>query len=134
VSIFDGGVVMASRASNRRFWRDIRVVYVLLVWAAFTTGLFVYFDGRIALHSPAPSGAALRSGEDAAMYRGSVVVMPQFGNSCRKMIFDNRTGRMWANGYVDCDTAVGSVTESKREGATGTDRFNAIGAAFRNAR
>jgi hypothetical protein len=122
---------MASRASNRRIWRDTRVVYVLLVWAAFTTGLFVYFDGRITPHQAAPAVASTQAGNDAAMYRGSIVVVPQFGNNCRKLIFDNRTGRMWANGYVDCDTAVGSVAESKREGATGADRFNAIGAAFR---
>ena len=125
---------MASRASVRRFWRDIRVVYVLLVWAAFTTGLFVYFDSSITLHRVAPPAPASQADKDDELYTGSIVVVPRFGNDCWKMMIDNRTGRMWENGYVDCDSVVGTLAESERNGATSSARLNAIGAAFRDGR
>ena len=123
---------MASRVAVRRFWRDMRLVFVLLVWAAFGTGLFAYFDSSINLTvnlrppPPVPAQAA----SDDELYTGSIVVVPPRGDRCWQMMLDNRTGRMWESGYLDCDTVVDALTDSKRTGASAV-RLNAIGSAFR---
>jgi hypothetical protein len=121
---------MASRVPVRWFWRDMRLVFVLLVWAAFGTGLFAYFDGSINLtinlRPPAPAQAV----SDDALYTGSIVVVPTRGDRCWQMMLDNRTGRMWESGYMDCDTVVEALTDSNRTGASAV-RLNAIGSAFR---
>ena len=122
---------MASRAPVRWFWRDMRLVFVLLVWAAFGIGLLAYLDSSISfsLHRPAP--APPQAVADAELYTGSIVVVPSRGDRCWQMMLDNRTGRMWEGGYVDCDNVVGALAESKRKGAVHAVRLNAIGASFR---
>lgn len=126
---------MASRVPVRWFWRDVRLVFVLLVWAAFGTGLFAYFDGGIDLTvnwRPAPPAppAPPQTSSDDALYTGSIVVVPPQGDRCWQMMLDNRTGRMWESGYMDCDTVVDALTDSRRTGASAV-RLNAIGATFR---
>ncbi len=40
-----------------------------------------------------------------AIYTGSILYWPDQGTLCRQLLFDNRTGRLTENGYVDCDSA-----------------------------
>jgi len=120
---------MASRASDRWFWRDVRLVYVLLVWAVFSAGLFVYFDGIITLHREA--SAPPQAAGDDELYTGSIVVVPPQGDHCWQMMLDNRTGRMWDGGYLDCGVIVDALAENKHNGTVRAVRMNAIGAAFR---
>jgi hypothetical protein len=47
------------------------------------------------------------------------------------MMRDNRTGRMWENGYVDCYVAVSDLAENKRNGAISSVRIPSISSAFR---
>ena len=77
---------MASRAPVRWFWRDMRLVFVLLVWAAFGIGLLAYLDSSISfsLHRPAP--APPQAVADAELYTGSIVVVPSRGDRCWQMI------------------------------------------------
>jgi hypothetical protein len=130
-------VVMVSRAPVRWLWRDIRLVYVLLVWAAFATGLFVYFDGSITLRPgarAAPVSPAAQAAKDDAIFTGSIIVVPRSGDDCWKMMLDNRTGRMWESGYVDCNAVAGALADDQRASQSRAVRLHAIGAAFREGR
>lgn len=123
--------MMASRVSVRWLRRDIRLVYVLLVWVAFTVGLFIYFDNGITFHAAAPPAPAANDDE---LYTGSIVIVPSSGDECWQMMLDNRTGRMWESGYIGCDAVAGVLAESQRDTKARTGRMNAIGAAFREGR
>lgn len=121
-------VPMAARAKVHWLWRDLRLVYVLLVWAAFGLSLFYFFNGGIMLHGAAPPPVAQNDDE---IYTGSIVVVPPRGDQCWQMMLDNRTGRMWENGYVDCYRAVRELAENKRSGAISSIRIQSISNAFR---
>ena len=54
---------------------------------------------------------------------------PPRGENCRQMMLDNRTGRMWDRGYVNCYEAV-SRSDKDQRGGMSTLRMNAIGKAF----
>ncbi len=125
---------MASRASARYLWRDMRLVYALLAWVALAIGLFIYFDNSITFQAAAPAKPQAQAGNDDTLYTGSIIVVPRAGDDCWKMMLDNRTGRMWENGYVDCDAVVGVLAESKQDGAARAGRLHAIGASFRDGR
>jgi len=127
-------VAMASRASVRWFWRDIRMVYVLLVWAAFGTGLFFYFDSGISFHGAASAKPAAQVAGDDELYTGSIIVVSRSGDDCWKMMLDNRTGRMWENGYVDCGVVSGVLAAGQEKIEARVGRLHAIGAAFRDGR
>ena len=123
---------MASRASNRWLWRDIRLVYVLLVWAAFACSLFAYFNGGITLHRNADAGAP-KGESDQEIYTGSILLVPTYGNRCTQMLLDNRTGRMWDYGDFDCDKLSQRLVASEPRGITSEVRVKAISSAFRGA-
>lgn len=125
---------MASRASVRWFWRDIRMVYVLLVWAAFATGLFFYFDSGIAFRAGASAKPAAQAAGADELYTGSIIVVPRTGDECWKMMLDNRTGRMWENGYIDCGAVTGVLADNQKKIEARVGRLHAIGAAFRDGR
>jgi hypothetical protein len=133
-------VSMASRVKVQWLWRDLRLLYVLLVWAAFGSSLFYFFNGGIMFQGAAsvpPHRAASASApppqsqSDDEIYTGSVIVVPPRGDKCWQMMLDNRTGRMWENGYVDCYVAVRELAENKRNGAISSVRMQSISNAFR---
>jgi hypothetical protein len=125
---------MAARVSSHRRWflRDIPRTYVLFVWLAFGLAAFLYaYDWH-------PSGwSALRKQEvaakpqrrDAEYYTGSIVIVPTSGDHCWQRMIDNRTGKMWDKGYVNCDDAVSPLEKDQRAGMSSL-RMNAIGKAF----
>jgi hypothetical protein len=129
-----GVIVMPARVSSRRRWflRDVPRTYVLFVWLAFGLAIFVYaYDWR-------PSGwSVLRQQEAAAMpqrrgveyYTGSIVIVPARGDFCWQRMIDNRTGKMWDKGYVNCYEAVAPMDKDQRVGMSSA-RINAIGRAF----
>ena len=128
-------VTMASRVTDRWLWRDLRLVYVLLVWAAFGFSLFFFFSGNIfsggfTLRGKAP-GPPQQAQSDDEIYTGSIIIVPPRGDQCWQMMLDNRTGRMWENGYVDCYVAVRQLADNKRSGAISTIRIQSIMDAFR---
>lgn len=124
---------MAKRQSAHRRWflRDIPRTYVLMVWIAFGLAILIYANDW---H---PSGwTALR--RDAAIkppapkvesYTGSIIFVPTRGNDCQEFVLDNRTGKMWDKGAVDCNEAV-SRSDRDASGGMSTLRMNAIGKAF----
>lgn len=125
---------MAARASVPRVRDDSRLVYVLLLWAAFAAGLLAYFGTGHALNRAPPARPAAQGHVDAQVYTGSIIVMPRTGNDCWKMMLDNRTGRMWEDGYLNCDTAVGERASKERTTRERVGRLHAIGSAFRDGR
>jgi len=124
---------MAARASSHRHWilRDIPRTYVLLVWLAFGAALLIYSNdwhpsGWTTLRQEASVKPAAPTVEH---YTGSIILVPPRGDNCRQMMLDNRTGKMWDNGYVNCYEAV-SRPDKEQRGGISSLRMNAIGKAF----
>ena len=125
---------MPARVSSRRRWflRDVPRTYVLFVWLAFGLAIFLYaYDWR-------PSGwsvlrqqasAAKPQGRGVEYYTGSIVLVPARGDYCWQRMIDNRTGKMWDKGYVNCYEAVSPMEKDQRVGMSSA-RINAIGRAF----
>ena len=124
--------MVARELSHRRwFLRDIPRTYVLFVWLVFGLATFVYaYDWH-------PSGwSALRQEatvkpqrRDAEVYTGAVIMVPTSGDNCWQRMLDNRTGKMWDKGYVNCYEAVSPLEKDQRVGMSSL-RMNAIGKAF----
>jgi tRNA A37 N6-isopentenylltransferase MiaA len=59
-------------------------------------------------------------------YMGSIVIAPDRGD-CRQRI-DNRTGKMWDKGYVNCYEAITAQERDQRVGMTlGLDKCHRQG-------
>jgi tRNA A37 N6-isopentenylltransferase MiaA len=63
-------------------------------------------------------------------YMGSIVIAPDRGD-CRQRI-DNRTGKMWDKGYVNCYEAITAQERDQRVGMSSA-WINAIGKVFNHA-
>jgi len=106
--------------------------YVLFVWLGFALAAFLYaYDWH-------PSGWSVLRKQEAAVkpqrregenYTGSIVIVPGGGDLCRQRIIDNRIGKMWDKGYVNCYEAVAPQEKDQRVGMSSA-RINAIGKAF----
>ena len=102
---------------------------MLFVWLAFGLAIFLYaYDWR-------PSGwsvlrqqasAAKPQGRGVEYYTGSIVLVPARGDYCWQRMIDNRTGKMWDKGYVNCYEAVSPMEKDQRVGMSSA-RINAIG-------
>lgn len=77
------------------------MVAAAAIGAVLATGLFATRETKIA-RSQASTATAL---SDDEIYTGSILFMPNDGNICRQILFDNRTGRLSDNGLVDCERA-----------------------------
>jgi hypothetical protein len=126
---------MAARSLSRRRWflRDVPRTYVMLVWFGFAATVLIYFNdwrpsGWSALRPEAPALKPKRS--EAEIYTGSIIIVPPGSDKCWELKLDNRTGRMWEKGYVNCYEAA-SPPEKDPSSAISSKRINAIGNAFR---
>jgi len=125
---------MAARQTTHRRWflRDIPRTYVLLVWLAFGLAIFIYANdwrpsGWKALrHEASVKPPQTNKGES---YTGSIIFVPPRGDECKEIALDNRTGKMWDKGPINCDEAVSRGDRDQRGGMS-TLRMNAIGKAF----
>jgi hypothetical protein len=59
----------------------------------------------IVTRQAAAVAVALAAVDDDDIYTGSILYMPDSGNACRQLLFDNQNGQFTDNGYVDCDRA-----------------------------
>jgi hypothetical protein len=126
--------IRAARARSRRRWfmRDIPRTYLLVVWLGFGVAILVYANdwhpsGWSALRHEAAIKPPQRP--QAESYTGSIIIVPTRGDFCWQRMLDNRTGKMWDKGYVNCEEAV-SRAEKEARGGMSTARINAIGKAF----
>jgi len=83
------------------------MVVVAAVGSVLAAGLFAagelevgqFLPWWLSLSKPAPPPS-----EDE-VYTGSILYVPNEGTTCRQLLFDNRTGRFWDKGLVDCEQA-----------------------------
>ena len=77
---------------------------------------------RVAATAAAPS--------DSEIYTGLILYMPDVGDVCRQLLFDNHNGQFADNGYVDCAHAAyrGGI-DGPRRGPNA--RIQVISTAFR---
>ena len=126
---------MPSRVTRHWLLRDARRTGVLLVWVTFGFSILIYFidwspvQRASAVRPPVNAAIAKINGDE--LYTGSIIMVPTRGEDCWQRIIDNRTGKMWDIGYVNCYEAV-SRSEKSREGTTSVMRLNSIGKAFRH--
>jgi hypothetical protein len=90
-----------SKQRNKRSERLRRITAVVAVLALLGAGLFAARDVKIELTSakPAPTPS------DDEIYTGSILFVPDDGKVCRRILFDNRNGRLSNGGLVDCESA-----------------------------
>lgn len=53
----------------------------------------------------AAAAAMIEAANDGDVYTGSILFTPDRGVLCRQLLFDNLTGQVSDNGYVDCIAA-----------------------------
>jgi hypothetical protein len=120
------------KSSAHWLWRDLRLSYLLLFWGAVSFGLIVYFAPAATL----PRNATLPPPSDddrlITASTASIILVPPRGERCWQRILDNRTGRMWDRGYVNCYQAITQPAEPKPGMAVSSVRLNAISNAFRH--
>jgi len=74
--------------------------------------------------------AAALAPSDSEIYTGSILYMPDVGDVCRQLLFDNHNGQFADNGYVDCAHAAyrGGIN-GPQQGSNA--RIQVISTAFR---
>jgi|SRR6185437_3282948 len=122
---------MRSRKKPRRwFWRDVPFFYPVLVWIAFGAALLFYVsDWPLVPQQEAEKKPAIVDGE---IYTGSIIVVPAGGDLCWQRMFDNRTGKQWDKGYVNCYEAVSDLN-NKKSGSINSMRIKEISKTFRDS-
>jgi hypothetical protein len=117
-----------SKKTRARGWERARQMAVLaligsvLAVALFATGEFEFVRS---LGTP-----ALAPPNDDEVYTGSILYLPDRGQMCRQLLFDNRTGRVQDNGLVDCEQAsYRGMNEASKEWST--SRAQVISESFR---
>jgi hypothetical protein len=124
---------MVRRAASW-FWRDRSLIFPLLVWTAFGFSLLFYFnDWPAARHKPKPPQRHVMASQtnDDEIYTGSIITFPPTGNQCSELMMDNRTGKMWDNGFVNCDDVTFDISKDRLEGSFDVKRLRTISKIFR---
>jgi hypothetical protein len=85
------------RRRKRGGFRQASVVIAL----GITVALGALVSDRYAALKRQPAAAQ----GDEEIYTGSILYMPDEGNVCRQLLFDNHNGRLTDNGHVDCERA-----------------------------
>jgi hypothetical protein len=100
--------VQPAKAARRRLGDNLRqTLAVVAVGALLGTSLFAtgtYITAR--QHAAAVAAEVARAAaNDEEIYTGSILYMPDEGQSCHQLLFNNQSGRFTDNGYVDCINA-----------------------------
>lgn len=80
----------------------VQVLVVLVIGCLLALGVFATESYVIARQQAATAAAAPAVAE---IYTGSILYMPNEGRICHQLLFDNHTGHLIDNGYVDCGQA-----------------------------
>jgi hypothetical protein len=91
----------ARRAGNR----PSQVGMVIAIGACLGFAAFGVDDYVAAKKAAAKAAAVALAASDDEIYTGSILYMPDRGNLCRQLLFDNQNGQFTDNGYVDCESA-----------------------------
>ncbi|MBI3704222.1 MAG: hypothetical protein HY244_10380 [Rhizobiales bacterium] len=126
---------MASLAPSRHWrLRDVPLAAVLLVWAAFAASVIFYLSDwspvRLVAEVKPPLNNISQKDEDDRLYSGSIFVVPDRGDRCSELGFDNRSGNMWDKGFINCYEAMARANAGKKLEGLSSNRLRAIGKAF----
>ncbi len=105
-----------------------RIAAVAAVLAMLTAGVFAARETVVQFASPAPPVA---KPSDDEIYTGAILFVPDDGKTCRRFLFDNRTGRLSYNGLVDCESAY-SQNRNPTPAQMSIARTQAISETFRH--
>lgn len=95
-----------SRKRTRRAGnRPSQVGLVVALGALLGLGAFGIDDYVTAKQAAAKAAAAAAAASDEEIYTGSILYIPDRGDLCRQLLFDNQNGQFTDNGYVDCERA-----------------------------
>jgi hypothetical protein len=98
-----------------------------VIGGVLAVGLFASGQFEFARSLRTPALAPL---SDDEVYTGSILYLPDRGQMCRQLLFDNRTGRVQDNGLVDCEQAsYRGMKEASKEWST--SRAQVISESFR---
>jgi hypothetical protein len=75
--------------------------------------------------------AAAATPDDAEIYTGSILYMPDDGDTCRQLLFNNHNGQFTDKGYVDCERAAYHGTSGPKEWSAA--RMKVISSGFRGS-
>jgi hypothetical protein len=79
-----------------------RALAITAVIGVLAAGVFAAREAIVELSKPVPLAA---KPSDDEIYTGAILFVPDDGKTCRRFLFDNRTGRLSYNGLVDCESA-----------------------------
>ena len=132
---------MASRVTFERWLlRDLPYVKVVFVWIAFGCSVFFYLSDwpphrrEAAVRPPSSNIISINQNDNDEVFTGSIVISPTRGEQCWERRLDNRTGKMWDKGFVNCYEVVPQEQTHKFGEGTSAKRIRAIGKAFSRGR
>ena len=106
------------------------VVVVLALGSVLALGLFAT-DEYATAPQQAPLAVTAATGQSKGqVYTGSILYMPNNGNVCHQLFFDNHTGTFTDNGNVDCERAY-DLDASGAPKEWSSDRVRVISSGFR---
>jgi hypothetical protein len=120
--------------------RDVSRISALFVGVGITFSALLYLydwsplqhgtsaTSRWSASANSAGGVERDSGNDQKLYTGSIIFVPPRGDLCSQWILDNRNGKMWDNGRIDCSVA---APKDAGEGLSAM-RMRAIGKAFKD--
>jgi hypothetical protein len=103
-----------------------QTIVVMAIGAGLGLGVLGIEQYVTARQAAAVAAATPSNGE---IYTGSVLYMPDVGDVCRQLLFDNHNGQFTDNGYVDCAHAAYRGGIDGPQGSTA--RIRVISTAFR---
>jgi hypothetical protein len=118
----------SARAAKPRSRDAIRQTIVVIALGSliglglFGTNEYVKVQRRAEAAAQAPSPTEINT--------GSILIMPDQGDACRQIIFDNRTGQLNDNGVVDCQRAAYQGTDGTPKRLSSA-RVRVIASGFR---
>jgi hypothetical protein len=128
---------MASRTSRRRWlFSDIPRTIVLLIWFAFGASILFYFGDWFSFREDAavtPQSSnvtSINKNDNANLYTGSMIIVPNRGEQCWERKLDNRNGKMWDKGFVNCYEAASRIAAQNKPEGISVLRLRSIGNAF----
>jgi hypothetical protein len=119
---------------RRKRWREYLAIAAWIVFAlVLLAGPFDWAPVRKALTFKPKIREAVAAPiiNDDEIYTGSIYFVPASGDACWQRMIDNRNGRMWDMGYVDCYEAMPQDTQHLPRATMSGDRMLAIGKALR---
>jgi hypothetical protein len=132
---------MPSRvSSSHHYFRDLPPAFVLvgcaIVGVSFLIALSPYWSllPHESITRPHLNGREpqLKEFNFDKRYAGKIITGSVYDDKCRELVFDNRNGNMWDNGYVNCDGVSLQLLQEDHQKNMDIIRLREVGKAFRH--